>query len=339
MFLRSQILSQLIVRIHVTFSTMNKQPDSYVNLVFAFAIISLIFNLFVQLTYQLDRDRFKYPLKAIIQMSFCYLIISIFYLVGYFLGDAIACDLDESKDKNTIFKTLSIDEKLSCKLSFVFINFFTIASLVWSIILIVTFYLEMVLMWANEIIENNNFNFHLIAFLSSALHTIVSVLNVNLQGDSISGICAIDLDRQFNYLILPEIVALAFNLIVLAITICCFFKIKQFLKLNKFNMKEFELFVFKLLVFLLIYLIAYAAQFLIFYFESHNFDLWIQQWFKTICDRDKDKCPNWITNLVIQTKPTFIFAAFKYLSYFLPSLASCTILFSSKTAKIWSSFF
>ena len=181
-------------------------------------------------------------------------------------------------------------------------------------------------------IEHYNFSFHLLAFLSSGLHTIISVLNINLQGDSISGLCTIDLDQQFNYLMLPEIVVLTFNLLVYAITILYSFKIKRFLDQENLDSNSFDNLALKLVVFFTIYSIAYVAQFQVFLFESYKFNLWAQQWYKTtICDQEKDNCLN-------KTEPTFVFAIFKYLIYFLPCLASCTVFFCTKTIRIWPNF-
>ena len=70
------MIDQLIVRIHIIFFYDEQTTSKLRDLIIVFTLICLIFNLFVQLTYLLDRDRFKYPLKAIIRISFCFLMIS-----------------------------------------------------------------------------------------------------------------------------------------------------------------------------------------------------------------------------------------------------------------------
>lgn len=309
-----------------------------------YSSVSLTINLTLILTYLMDRSRFRYPLKAIVYMSICYLAISVLHIVGYLLEETIACDLDESNRilNDTTTKSLAIGDKFTCKLSFVLVNFWTICSLLWFVMLSITFHLEMVFMWATEVFEKQNFLFNIVVLIFGSLHTLYAACKFELQGDPITGLCAINLDQQFANLILPEIVLLIVGLLMFAITIGHFFKVKQLLRRKHIGIKEFESFVFKLLLFLLVYLIAYAAQFVIFYFEFYNFDLWTKQWYKATCDRNpKITCPSWISSWKPnqQFRPTLTFAAFKYLSNYLPCLAVCSVLFCNKTFQIWSKFF
>lgn len=305
------------------------------------ATISLLLNLFLQVTYRIDTDRFKYPLKAIVHISFCYMLVSIVYLIGYFAGDTIACDLaDDWEDERRVPQTLAIDEKLTCKLSFVLLNFFTSCSLLWWLLLAVTFFLEMVFQWASEVIERRNALFHVLVLALGGAHTTITVWNADLQGDVLSGLCTVRLDQQLNYLIVPQAAVLAAGLLIFAITIGHFFKIKQFLKRKDMNNAgEFETFVYKLLAFLLLYLIGYGGQFVIHYYELHEFDLWTRHWYQTICTRFGDRCPAyWRQPVPGGPKPSTAFATLKYSSHFLPCIACGALLFCRKTLETWSKF-
>ena len=303
------------------------------------ATVGLLLNLFLQITYRIDTNRFKYPLKAIVHISLCYALISAVYLVVHLAGDVFACDPTEHSNAGEMVKTLANGQRHACMLSFVLVNFLTACSLLWWLMLAVTFFLEMVLMWATEVIEQRNALFHLAILALAALHTAITAARVELQGDALSGLCTVSLNEQLNYLILPQLAVLLLGLLIFAVTIAYFFKIKQFLKLNSVNMNEFENFVHKLLAFLLLCLIGYGGQFLIYYYELHNFDLWVRQWWRSVCERFVRNCPQyWIQLAPGNRRPTLLFVILKYLAHFLPCIACGSLLFCRKTLKIWSDF-
>lgn len=328
-----------------------KENQAHTNILIM-AAVSLLLNLFLQITYCIDTSRFQYPLKTIVHISFYCMLVSALYLAGYAAGDAIACDLeDDGSNYYKYFKTLANDHNLPCTASFALLNFFTTCALLWWLMLAITLFLQMAFMWGTEVIEPKNALFHAAILTLAGLHTMIIVRHAELTGDPLSGLCTVQLNDQLNYLILPQFVVLLLGLLIFAVTIGYFFKIKQILKLNDSlnrretskesgGSREFENFVHKLLVFLLLCLIGYAGQFAVYYYERHNFDLWVRQWIRAICERVPHRClAYWNQPVKSEPRPSLLFVTLKYSSHFLPCIACGALLFCRKTLTTWSEFF
>lgn len=146
---------------------------------------------FTVITCLIDLERFKYPEKPIVFLSGCYLVVAIVYLVGFVVGDTVACQrfntsvaseqqcgLSPSTPAPGGSQSLASYErqsvvvqgtkKESCTIMFMFLYYFQMASSIWYCIICFTWFLSAGLKWVHEAIESHAQYFHLAAWAVSA---------------------------------------------------------------------------------------------------------------------------------------------------------------------------
>ncbi|CAF5053493.1 unnamed protein product, partial [Rotaria sp. Silwood1] len=128
------------------------------------AILCLLSTLFTIMTYSIDLLRYRYPERPILYLSICYFILACAYVGGfvdYFYGSNIVCNTEDlSYTGQTRFLVQGTHNKL-CVLTFLLIYYFGMASMIWWVILTLTWFLAAGLKWGHEAIESQSVYFHL----------------------------------------------------------------------------------------------------------------------------------------------------------------------------------
>lgn len=145
--------------------------------------------LFTVLTFLINTSRFRYPERPVIFLSVCYLIISIIYIVGFLLGDKVACRRPfpppVGKPRLATVSTVSQGTKGEiCTIMFIGLYYFSMASSLWWVILALTWFLAAGLKWGHEAIEANSQYFHLMAWAIPAVKTITILGIGKIEGKS-----------------------------------------------------------------------------------------------------------------------------------------------------------
>lgn len=115
------------------------------------SIICLGATLFTFLTFLIDVKRFRYPERPIIFYAVCYSFVSLMYFIGFLLGNSAACA--KASHAAGVDTVVLGSQSKGCTLLFMLLYFFSIAGLVWWVILTITWFLAAGPKWSCEAIE------------------------------------------------------------------------------------------------------------------------------------------------------------------------------------------
>lgn len=121
------------------------------------SIICLGATLFTFLTFLIDVKRFRYPERPIIFYAVCYSFVSLIYFIGFLLGNNAAC-IKAAHPAGVDTVVLGSQSK-GCTLLFMLLYFFSIAGIVWWVILTITWFLAAGPKWSCEAIEKKAVRF------------------------------------------------------------------------------------------------------------------------------------------------------------------------------------
>ncbi len=146
------------------------------------SLLCLASTLVTVLTFLVDQKRFQYPERPIIFLSFCYLMISIGYVLRLCLGhEAIACDGALVRQGST--------GPAQCSLVFLLLYFFGMASSLWWVVLTVTWFLAAGLKWGSEAIARYSQFYHFAAWFLPGAKALLALTFSAVDGDNIGGLC------------------------------------------------------------------------------------------------------------------------------------------------------
>ena len=172
------------------------------------AVLCFISTLVTSLTFLIDMERFRYPERPIIFLSFCYCFVAIGYIIRFVAGyKVVACDSDGLMRYET-------SGPAACTIVFLLIYFFGMASSLWWVILSFTWFLSAGMKWSTEAITNYSQYFHVAAWLIPAVQTIAVLAMSTVDGDPVSGICYVgnhNLRSLIVFVVVPLLVYLVFG--------------------------------------------------------------------------------------------------------------------------------
>lgn len=121
------------------------------------SIICLGATLFTFLTFLIDVKRFRYPERPIIFYAVCYSFVSLIYFIGFLLGNNAACT--KAAHPAGVDTVVLGSQSKGCTLLFMLLYFFSIAGIVWWVILTITWFLAAGPKWSCEAIEKKAVRF------------------------------------------------------------------------------------------------------------------------------------------------------------------------------------
>lgn len=121
------------------------------------SIICLGATLFTFLTFLIDVKRFRYPERPIIFYAVCYSFVSLMYFIGFLLGNSAACG--PAAHPTGVDTVVLGSQSKGCTLLFMLLYFFSMAGIVWWVILTITWFLAAGPKWSCEAIEKKAVRF------------------------------------------------------------------------------------------------------------------------------------------------------------------------------------
>jgi frizzled protein 1/7 len=113
-------------------------PDFSRYWVGSWAVISLVCCIFTLFSFLIDVSRFAYPERPIIYLGACFAMIAVALVVGFAVGDDIACEAVGEAVRVNLVKERTIRQghmqDWRCTILFMIIYFFFMAGSLWSVL-------------------------------------------------------------------------------------------------------------------------------------------------------------------------------------------------------------
>uniref|UniRef100_A0A8R1EUH6 G_PROTEIN_RECEP_F2_4 domain-containing protein n=2 Tax=Caenorhabditis japonica TaxID=281687 RepID=A0A8R1EUH6_CAEJA len=154
----------------------------------AWSVACFVCSLFTLTTFLVDLSRFAYPVRPILYLAFCYLAISLVFMIGVVGEDGFACGAYGSTP--TILVTQG-GENVGCSALAVVHYFFFMASCAWWLVLCLAWFLAANLKWGAESIAALSPYFHAMCWGGPAILSVTVLVTNSVDGDVFTGICSV----------------------------------------------------------------------------------------------------------------------------------------------------
>ncbi|CAF1004098.1 unnamed protein product [Adineta steineri] len=307
------------------------------------AILCLLSTLFTIITYSIDLSRFRYPERPILFLSICYFILACAYVGGfvdYFYGSNIVCNTEDySFTGQTRFLMQGTHNKL-CVLTFLLIYYFGMASMIWWVILTLTWFLAAGLKWGHEAIDSQSIYFHLASWGIPACLSVVLISKRSIDGDYLTGVCYTGLTEpnvQRGFILIPICIFLFVGLCFLLSGFISVFKIRTVMKHEGTKTDKLERFMVRIGTFSVVYIIPQFILIICLFYEQNNYSHWLQTW-----KYEEKFCSNSLNCQLNDNKkyrPRFELFMVKYTCMLAIGIISSGWVLNGKTIATWRKFF
>uniref|UniRef100_A0A3Q2P9U8 Frizzled-6 n=1 Tax=Fundulus heteroclitus TaxID=8078 RepID=A0A3Q2P9U8_FUNHE len=301
------------------------------------SIVCLGATLFTFLTFLIDVKRFRYPERPIIFYAVCYSFVSLIYFIGFLLGNAAACT-PASHPAGVDTVVLGSHSK-GCTLLFMLLYFFTMAGIVWWVILTITWFLAAGPKWSCEAIEKKAVWFHTAAWgIPGALTVMLLALN-KVEGDNISGVCFVglyDLDALRYFVLAPLCAGVVVGLFLILAGIVSLNHVRQVIQHDERNQEKLKKFMIRIGVFSCLYLVPLVTLLACYTYEQSHRSSWETTWINDRCQEYSIPCSHKATEL---HRPDLSLFLVKYLMTLVVGISAVFWVSSKKTCSEWAYFF
>lgn len=304
------------------------------------SMLCAVSTLFTVLTFLIDMKRFRYPERPIIFISGCYFIISITYIVGFFIQDDIVCTGPFEDVSTGAKRVITQGTKVEgCTILFMLLYFFSMSSSIWWVILTLTWFLSAAMKWGHEAIESNSQYFHLAAWAVPAIKTIAILGMGEVDGDILSGVCFTgisNVDALRGFVLAPLFVYLIIGTTFLLTGFVSLFRIRTIMKSDGTKTDKLEKLMVRIGIFSVLYTVPATIVIACYFYEqSYRYD-WMVTWQAKICGEFKGvACPYRDRYL---SKPWFIVFMIKYLMTLIVGITAGFWIWTGKTFNSWKNF-
>ncbi|CAF2431909.1 unnamed protein product [Rotaria sp. Silwood2] len=307
------------------------------------AILCLLSTLFTITTYSIDLSRYRYPERPILFLSICYFILACAYVGGfvdYFYGSNIVCNTEDvSYTGQTRFLVQGTHNKL-CVLTFLLVYYFGMASMIWWVILTLTWFLAAGLKWGHEAIESQSIYFHLASWGIPACLSVALISKHSIDGDYLTGICYTGLTEtnvQRGFILVPLCIFLFVGLCFLLSGFISVFKIRTVMKHEGTKTDKLERFMVRIGTFSVVYIIPQFILIICLSYEQNNYLNWLQTWkheenfcfYSIDCQLNDNK----------KVRPRYELFMIKYTCMLAIGIISSGWVLNGKTMISWRNFF
>ena len=193
----------------------------------AWSILCFVSTTITLATFLIDTARYKYPERSIIWIALCYNFYSVAYIVRLAAGrEVISCDKDVSGVEHLVQDGL---RNTGCAIVFLVQYFFSMAAIIWWVILALTWFLAAGMKWGNEAIGSYANLFHVISWTLPCIKTIFILITRKVDGDELTGLCFVgnqDLIALTAFVLGPEFTYLIIGTLFLIAGFVAMFKVR-----------------------------------------------------------------------------------------------------------------
>ncbi|XGW19248.1 hypothetical protein V3C99_003237 [Haemonchus contortus] len=251
------------------------------------AVACCVCALFTITTFLVDLARFAYPVRPILYMAMCYLMISVVYMIGVVGEDSFACGPYGGTPQLLVAQG---GEGTACSALAVAHYYFTIASSVWWVVLCLAWFLAANRKWGAESIAGLAPYLHAACWGIPALLSVIVLVTNSIDGDIFTGICSVgnlQPKAMLYYLFLPLTGCIIIGLFLLACGICSMMRIRTYIKLQHAdvdkNIRKLEKLMFRVSGFAVMYVLPTAASAAVLCYQAIQMPLWIDTLYTLRC--------------------------------------------------------
>lgn len=293
-------------------------------------------------TFLMDTSRFCYPERPIMFLSFCYLFVSIGFLIRVTAGhEMVSCQAQRPGQARSYDNQLmsragleSTESGVLCTAVFVLTYFFYMASGVWWVVLTFTWFLSAGLKWAQESISRHAQWYHVVAWTLPMLQTIGALLSSSIEGDPIGGICQVSSksNTMIGFILTPLISYLLVGISFLSAGFISLFRIRNIMKSQggpggPAKIDKFEKLMVKIGIFSVLYIVPAGTVISVGFYEVLSVSSWEKSYL----------CPSCIPQHLRST-PDFSIFMLKYFMTLAVGITSGFWIWSGKTVDSWRNF-
>ena len=316
------------------------------------AALCLASTVFTLLSFLIDISRFPYPERPIIYLTLCYACVAAVFVVGFGLGDSVACNQAASQPAEGVVKERTIRQgsmqDWRCTLLFMVLYFFFMSASIWWVILTVCWFLSASLKWGQEAIDVQSQWFHFVAWGQPAISTIVVLILKRAEGDILTGVCFVGLWNMESlrlFVLAPLLSYLVIGTIFLILGLFSLIRIRTVMKQDGSKTDKLEKLILRIGVFSVLYIVPVTVIIACLFYEQHYFPAWTVQWQERLC-RDPYSKENWQVGCpksdTIDREvppPDFTVYMIKYLMIMVIGIFSGFWIWTEKTMQTWATFF
>ena len=303
--------------------------------VFCWALICFFSCIFTFSCFLINTHRFKYPEKATVFISLCYIMIALTYITGFFASTTWSCT--NSSNGSYISKGLN---NFGCVISFAVQYYFLMALSIWWVIFGLSWFLAAGLKWCQETMEKTLwFMFHSVAWTVPALKTIFIIFRQEIDGDPYTGTCFTGYTNPiflWSLVVAPYAIYLVTGFILLLMGFISLYLIRKEIRKEPNVSEKAERVIFRVVMFVLIYLMAAAIVLSVFLYEDSlrpkkckNPGIFNSQTANSNSEPDAIDCFYPSTTALI----------LKYFMLFIPGTLAGFWLWTPKTLRTWQELF
>uniref|UniRef100_A0A4W5RL91 Frizzled-3 n=1 Tax=Hucho hucho TaxID=62062 RepID=A0A4W5RL91_9TELE len=294
------------------------------------SIVCLSATLFTFLTFLIDVSRFRYPERPIIFYAVCYMMVSLVFFLGFLLEDRVACNAASPGRFRASTVTQGSHNKVTHRRLFG-----TIFSIVWWVILTITWFLAAVPKWGSEAIEKKALLFHACAWGLPGCLTVTLLAMNKIEGDSVSGVCFVGLyDRTALrwFLLVPLGLDVLVGVALLLAGILALNRVRMEIPLEKENQDKLVKFMIRIGVFSVLYLVPLLTVIACYLYENSYRTVWETTWVQERCREYHIPCPYQVEQT---SRPNLSLIIIKYLMMLVVGIPSVFWVGSKKTCFEW----
>lgn len=305
----------------------------------------IVSTMFTVATFLIDMQRFRYPQRPIIFISACYCIVAMAYIVGFVVGDEVACTgpyppspLEQVSLKRKRVVTQGT-QKEGCTILFMMVYFFSMASSIWWVMLTLTWFLSAGLKWGNEAIERNSQYFHLAAWAVPAIKTITILALGQVDGDTLSGICFTGISNTTYlrlFILVPLCAYLLLGTFFLLAGFVSLFRIRTIMKHDGSKTDKLEKLMVRIGIFSVLYTVPAMIVIACYFYEQSFRHEWMNSWYAQMGRRYL--LPPRGNVEEPYPMPDFTVFMIKYLMNLIVGITSGFWIWSGKTIASWRQF-
>ncbi|KAJ8005361.1 hypothetical protein DPEC_G00145820 [Dallia pectoralis] len=301
------------------------------------SIVCLCATLFTFLTFLIDVKRFRYPERPIIFYAVCYSFVSLIYFIGFLLGNNASCN--QAVQPDSMDTVVMGSQSKGCTLLFMLLYFFSMAGIVWWVILTITWFLAAGPKWSCEAIEKKAVWFHSVAWgVPGALTVMLLALN-KVEGDNISGVCFVglyDLDALRYFVLAPLCVGVVVGLSLLLAGIVSLNNVRQVIQHDERNQEKLKKFMIRIGVFSGLYLVPLVSLLGCYIYEQSQRSTWENTWINDRCQEYSIPCSH---KAAQSDRPDLSLFLIKYMMTLVVGISAVFWVSSKKTCSEWAFFF